>query len=570
MTADPHPDRQPDRERFSRGNIADALRTNAARAPDAIALTLAQGAATRAAYRYSELDRASEALAHGLLASGLAPGDRAALMVRPGFDFFALMFALFKAGLVPVLIDPGIDRRALRTCLAEADPAAFIGIALAQWARRVLDWAPAARLAINVGRGLFPAGLALAAVRARGANAIDSGKHLPETSIDDVAAILFTSGSTGIPKGVVYRHRHFIAQIEMLGRAFGIAPGTINLPTFPPFALFDPGLGIASVIADMDPRRPARADPARLIATIGHFKVGMMFGSPALLDTLSRHGERTRTTLPTLKRVLSAGAPVRPEIIARCYPMLPADAELWTPYGATECLPVAIVEGREVLSDGRAATAAGAGILVGRPVAPNRVRIIAIGDDAIPTWADARELPAGTIGEITVCGPSTTDAYFNREPATRLAKIVDGADIVHRMGDLGWFDEAGRLWYVGRKSERVVLADRTLYTEQVEGVFNAHPAVFRSALVGIGDAAARRAVLIVELEPGVRSRDWPKIRAALLDMRGRATCCEPIAEALRHPRFPVDIRHNAKIGRPALARWAEARLRRRPARAADD
>lgn len=541
------------------GNIADALIGHARARPDAVAMQVARGGGRFEALTYAELARASAEIAAGLAALGLPPGSRAALMVRPGPAFFALMFGLFRGGFVPVLVDPGIDRRALRECLGEADPAAFIGIPLAHVARAVLGWCPGARFRVTVGRRWFWGGPTLTQVRDAGRAALDRGARLPETTAGDLAAILFTSGSTGVPKGVCYRHAEFLAQVELIREAFGIRAGEVDLATFPPFALFDPGLGMTSVIPNMDPTRPARANPEVLLETITRHGVTTMFGSPALLDTLTRHAEAHGRRAPTLRRVLSAGAPVRPDIVERCYRMLSEGAELWTPYGATECLPVAIVEGREVLA-ARARTESGAGILVGRPVAPNRVRVIRIGDEPIETWSDDLVVPAGTIGEITVEGPTTTKAYFRREAATRLAKIREGEAIVHRMGDLGYFDAEGRLWYVGRKSHRVVTESGTLFTESVEGVFNAHPEVRRSALVGIGPTGRQRPVVCIELEAGVPARDWPRIERELRRWRERADCTRGLDTFLRHAGFPVDIRHNAKIGREKLAAWAASRV----------
>ncbi|MET0581174.1 MAG: olefin beta-lactone synthetase, partial [Pseudoxanthomonas sp.] len=470
-------------------NIAAALPRLARERPGQVAIRCpgSRGSDGFGAYdvvlTYAQLDARSDAIAAGLAGHGIVRGTRTVIMVRPSPEFFLLMFALFKAGAVPVLVDPGIDRRALKQCLDEAQAEAFIGIPLAHIARLLLGWARGAKKLVTVGARLGWGGTTLAKIERLGAGA---DAQLADTQPDDTAGILFTSGSTGVPKGVVYRHRHFVAQIELLRNAFGMQPGGVDLPTFPPFALFDPALGLTSIIPDMDPTRPASADPRKLLHAIRAFGVTQLFGSPALMRVLADHGQ----TLVGVRRVTSAGAPVPPEVVEKIRTLLPDDAQFWTPYGATECLPVAVIEGRELQST-RERTEQGAGTCVGRPVAPNEVRIIAIDDAPIGQWSDGLIVADGVVGEITVAGPTATDSYFNRESATRTAKIretlPEGSErIVHRMGDVGYYDAQGRLWFCGRKTQRVETVDGPLYTEQVEPIFNTHPEVKRTALVGIG------------------------------------------------------------------------------------
>ncbi|WP_459062545.1 olefin beta-lactone synthetase [Stenotrophomonas sp. PSU-St15] len=546
-------------------NIAARLPELARERPDQIAIRCPgrRGAGNgMAAYDvtldYRQLDARSDAMAAGLAGYGIGRGVRTVVMVRPSPEFFLLMFALFKLGAVPVLVDPGIDRRALKQCLDEAQPEAFIGIPLAHVARLALRWAPSATRLVTVGRRLAWGGTTLAALERAGAQA---GPMLAATDGEDMAAILFTSGSTGVPKGVVYRHRHFLGQIELLGSAFGMEAGGVDLPTFPPFALFDPALGLTSVIPDMDPTRPAQADPARLHDAIQRFGVTQLFGSPALMRVLARHGR----PLPSVTRVTSAGAPVPPDVVATIRGLLPAGAQFWTPYGATECLPVAVVEGHE-LERTRAATEGGAGTCVGNVVAPNEVRIIAIDDAPLADWSQVRVLTTGEVGEITVAGPTATDSYFNRPQATAAAKIAetlaDGSTrIVHRMGDVGYFDAQGRLWFCGRKTQRVETPHGPLYTEQVEPVFNTVQGVARTALVGVGPAGAQVPVLCVELQRG--QSDSPALHEALRALAGARLPEAGLQHFLVHPAFPVDIRHNAKIGREKLAVWASAELEKR-------
>lgn len=543
-------------------NIAARLSDVARERPDAPAMQIPNGSAwTMVTYR--ELDAESDAIAAGLDAAGIGPGVRTVLMVKPSREFFALTFGIFKAGAVPVVVDPGIGLKSLAQCLAEAEPEAFIGIPAAHAARIALRWARGTLTKhVTVGRRWFWGGPTLDTIRKAGAARSDW--QLRRTERDDVAAILFTSGSTGVPKGVVYTHGNFSAQVDMIRERYAIRPGEIDLPTFPLFALFDPALGMTTVVPDMDPRKPASVDPTKIIGAIERFGVTNMFGSPALLNTVGRYGASHGVRLPTLKRVISAGAPVPADVMERFLSMLEPDARVNTPYGATESLPVASIDSAEVLGETAAATARGAGVCVGRPVDGADVRIIAIRDDVIASWADVEELPAGEIGEICVAGPMVTRRYYGRDEQTALAKIEDPsveAGFRHRMGDLGYKDEHGRVWFCGRKKHRVTRGPGdTLFTIPCEGVFNAHPQVYRTALVGVGPADAQRPVLCVERDPDVDPVPEATLIEELQALAQTTGHTVGIADFLVHPGFPVDIRHNAKIGREKLAVWAEGRL----------
>jgi acyl-CoA synthetase (AMP-forming)/AMP-acid ligase II len=263
-----------------------------------------------------------------------------------------------------------------------------------------------------------------------------------------------------------------------------------------------------------------------------------------------------------MKRVISAGAPVPATTLERFSQLLPEDAEIFTPYGATEALPVCSIGSSEILSETAAATGQGRGICVGRPVSGLSLAIIGITDAPVDLWSDGLRAENGQIGEIVVRGAQVTAAYYDRAEATRLAKINDpDGGFWHRMGDLGYLDTKGRVWFCGRKSHRVMTADGALYTIPVEGVFNSHPEVFRTALVGIGMPGSQLPVLCVELEQGVRSSWQEQVRKELLEIGAGYPHTAGIRDILFHPAFPVDIRHNAKIFREKLAVWAKGRLK---------
>lgn len=527
---------------------------------------------------FRQLDDDSTDLARGLLAGGLSRGDRVVLMVPPSPELFALVFAVFKAGLVPVLVDPGLGVARLRACLEEAEPVGFLGIPKAHAARIALGWAKRTlRTRVTVGRFRPWGGLGLDDVRAAGRAATDL-PAIADTRADDDAAILFTSGSTGVPKGAVATHGVFERQVELLRETYAIEPGEVDLPTFPLFALFDPALGMTAVLPDMDPTRPGRVDARMIVDTIEAFGVTNMFGSPALLRRVAEWGAPRGVTLPSLRRVISAGAPMPTDVLERFTSMLPSGTQVFTPYGATEALPVASIGSDEILDDTAARTARGDGVCVGHPVPGSDVAICAIDDAPIARWDDATWLPDGSIGEIVVSGRVVTQRYHGREQATRLAKIErDDGRRAHRMGDVGWIEPGtGRLWFCGRKAHRVRVgdgADDVLFTVPVEGVFNAHAEVARTALVGVArpgepappvddpHGAPLEPVLCVELRADATSS-----RAAIAEqLHGLGAAhahTRDVTTLLFHDGFPVDVRHNAKIFREALAVWAARELGR--------
>jgi acyl-CoA synthetase (AMP-forming)/AMP-acid ligase II len=498
---------------------------------------------------FLELHAESSRLASGLKQAGIAPGSRVLLMVPSGIEFIALSFALFKLGAIPVLIDPGIGRKSLLRAIEEIAPSALIGVPRAHLARILFPQAfKKIRIAVTVGRRWFWGGKTLAQVRQMGNPGFDAAP----TKMDDLAAILFTSGSTGPAKGVLYTHGMFLSQVALIQNFYGIKPGDVELPTFPLFALFAAGMGMTCVIPDMDATRPARVDPKKIVQAVHDFKITSSFGSPALWDTVTRHCLERGVRLPTIKRILMAGAPVPGSLLKRFDSILETDSEIHTPYGATEALPVASITRTEILRETWSETEKGKGTCVGKAVPGVAVKIIKITDGPIEAWDDGLELRQGEIGEIVAQGPWITREYFREEP-TRLAKIKHEKNFWHRMGDVGYLDPQNRLWFCGRKSHRVTTAVGDLYTIPCEAVYNRHPDVKRSALVGIGPKNAQEPVIIIETDS---LKDRETLRRELLAMG-----VKQIRHVLFHREFPVDARHNAKIFREQLAVWAEHKLR---------
>jgi acyl-CoA synthetase (AMP-forming)/AMP-acid ligase II len=383
------------------------------------------------------------------------------------------------------------------------------------------------------------------------------------TQADDPAAIIFTTGSTGPPKGVLFSHGNFNSQVEQIRDFFGIEPGEIDLPAFPLFGLFNCAMGVTAVIPDMDPSRPAQVDPRKIIEAARDWNATQAFGSPAIWDRVGRYCESHGAGLPTVRRVLSAGAPVPAEVLRRMKACIHPQGDMHTPYGATEALPVASISAGEVLGETAEQTRRGAGLCIGRRFPRVAWRVIRIMDGPIRTLAETEELAPGEIGELIVQGPMVTRRYVTRVEANALAKIADREQIWHRMGDSGYLDPADRFWFCGRVAHRVLTAEGALYPVRCEAIFNQHPAIRRSALVGFGPAGRQRPVIVLEPHPGKMPRGKEE-EIALLDEARKLGAANPLTEKitdfLLHPSFPVDIRHNAKIFREKLAVWAATRL----------
>lgn len=547
-------------------NVARRLAAFAAEAPDRPAVFMPQGRDKNGKRQYAsvtfrELDQDSDRLARGLRELGVRQGVRLALLVKPSIDFISLVFALFKAGAVTILIDPGMGRKNLLACLAAAEPEGFIAIPAVQAVRMLLGRRfPRARYNVTVGRRWLPGGLSIDQLRGRPW----SGAELAITAADDPAAIIFTTGSTGPPKGVLYRHGNFDRQVTEIRDFYGIQPGEVDLAGFPLFGLFNAAMGVTTVVPDMDASRPASVDPANIVEAITDCRATQAFASPAVWNRVGPYCAERGIRLPTLARVLSAGAPVPPAVLETMLSVIAPGGEMHTPYGATESLPVASIAASEVLGETAEKTRQGAGTCVGRKFPGIEWKVIRVVDGPIATIDEAEVLPPGEIGELIVRGPVVTRQYVTRTEWNALAKIADGDGIWHRIGDVGYFDDRERFWYCGRAAHRVLTPAGPLYTECCEAIFNNHPAVFRAALVGIGQAGLQRPVIVVEPRPGQMPQDERTKQAFLDELRalaGSSSLTAAIADFRFHPSFPVDIRHNAKIFREKLADWAAGKER---------
>lgn len=502
---------------------------------------------------YQDIFDQTQRFLRGLEAGPLTPGLTAALMSPPSADFFPFALALLKFGIIPILLEPAIGIKKIGEILQESRPDIFIGNRLTHALRIIFGW----------GRTSVKYNLTIQNVAGRRSKVVQSAFNSQFTNlpIPNLAAIIYTSGSTGLPKGAIYTQENLAAQLDLLQNTFQITPDEIDLPAFPLYALIDLLLGVTSVIPDITFPVPGKTDPAKVINSIQKFNVTNMFASPVVLEILSSFVlsggalfAPQSKHLSSLKRIITAGAPATIDLQKHFRHLLADHTSLYGIYGATESLPIAKVESREVFTL-EEKTKNGAGICLGKPIEGVTVQIIPITDEPIEEWQDSLTVKPNVVGEITVQSGATTREYLNRPESNRISKIEYRADIIHRMGDVGYFDEEGRLWYCGRKSHRVVTKDDVLFTEQIENIFNAHPQVFRTALVGVDGEP----VLWIELEKHVRANK-DTIRRELLKMARHHPQAKTIKVFLFMKKFPTDVRHNSKIIREALTKLAQERL----------
>ena len=539
--------------RVSAGGLYEALRSAATAMPWVSAVTKVSFPRWRATPQYDTLDFGSlaariDAYEHGLMEAGLRAAERVIMLVTPGADFLALSYAVMGRGAVPVFIDPGMGVDAVVACMREAEPSGFIGVPRAHLLRlKAGELFRSLRFSVVAGR--FPPCGAMRLCDLRRPSAA------PPTPVPrgdaDPALVAFTSGATGRPKGVVFTNRMLSEQLAVFRGQFGFRGGDQDLPLLPVFSLFTAALGVGSIFPPLDPSRPLSLVPSQIIRVMRDLGNQTSFGSPALWSKIGEYCRQTGATLPQLRRVFMAGAPVSQTTIDLVKAACP-QAESFTPYGATEALPVTIASADDLWQDRPVLAVTGEqGTPVGRAIEGVALRVVQplTGQPVMPLI----DCPERVIGEIVVSGDTVSREYLRRPEATATSKIHDGDRVWHRMGDMGYLDAAGHLYFCGRKAHVVSTPDRTFHSVPVENVFNRHPQVRRSALIEVAGGPA------LAIEPA----SWPltpQARQTLAAELRAVGVGDPVTAAIQrfyfHQSFPVDARHNAKIFRDRLGAWA--------------
>lgn len=530
---------------FSSGNLVSYLEETAKSLPKQAAL-IEDDQNSLSSRTFEQLFSDVVRCAHYLKAKKISQGGKVLLFVTPGHELTVISFALIYLGAIPVIIDPGMGISSLLSSIRSTKPDALIGtplvFLLSFGFRKAMK---SVKVRIPVFSSRFGSRMALEDPR-------ELSKAVTKPS--DLAAIVFTSGSTGSPKGVRYLHGNFNAQVRSLRENFGIEPGEVDLATLPIFSLFNPAMGVTTVLPEMNPRKPALADGEKLVCAIERHGVTSAFSSPVIGKKIADFCASENRRLSKMKRIFLAGAPPPPSLVGRLSEIL-ENGTVFVPYGATEALPVSFAADSEIKAC-EASILAGKGSLLGRKVKGVTIKVFPSPcKNPSVSISEQGELAQEEVGEICVSGEVVTDGYYRMPGASFDARFEYEDKRFHRMGDLGYFDRENRLRFLGRKAECVHTRHGPLETERCEPMINAIPEVRRSALIGLGKSNPQVPCMVLELEnPKSNQRTKENLKVKIVNLLTRSFPEFGFKHVVFEEKIPVDARHNAKIHRLSLSK----------------
>ena len=541
-------------EKTSHQNIANYLAAAQSEYPDETAIISAKHGQFKSR-SFKQLHKEVTLCSTYFKSKGISKGDSVLLAVKPGYQLILIAFALFHLGAVPVIIDPGMGTKAFLKCVQNTRPIALVGIPLIHILSKLFPRAfRSVKKTVSVNQNTF--------ISKINQCKLEQIENPAPSSSDELAAIVFTSGSTGIPKGVCYTHQIFNAQIAHLKTDFGLTKGENDLATLPIFALFNPALGITSVIPEMNPRKPASADPRKLVQAMQKYEINTAFASPIIGGKICSFCESNNISLPLVKRLLLAGAPTNPILIKNLSKFIP-NGQVILPYGATEALPLSATNQTQV-GQLEHSISSGKGACLGKPLNGNAIKIMPISMSPFESGKNCpKELKRGEIGEICASGAVVSKKYYRMPGATCDSKFNDGKNYFHRMGDLGYYDENGLLRFMGRKVERVITKNGPLETERCEPLVNSMKNISRSALIGIGNGKVKEPCLVVELKKD-NMISFETLKTNILKELNFHLPKFTFRFVVLEKSLPVDSRHNAKIHRLSLAKKWTRKIEKQP------
>lgn len=494
---------------------------------------------------YGQFAMGIRAAAAGLQRLGVQKGDRVIIFLPMSVAMYGAMFAIQRIGAVAVFLDSWARRDHLGASAACAQPTAMISHRAAFDLIRELPEFADMKYQIIGGPGYDDSFDA----RVEELMFTPAQADITPVSSEFTALITFTTGSSGTPKGANRTHRFLSAQHNALSRVIPYTPEDTDLPAFPIFSLNNLASGVTTILPALHLHAPSDRDSAALTCQILHEKITCTTLSPSMLNGVSRYCIDHGVELPSLRRVVTGGAPISKDNVADFKRIAPS-ADIWVLYGSTEVEPMAHIEAREMLAleadpDPEIVEE---GVNVGHIDDELEYKFIKIVrgavDLSVTPWQEI-ELPRGEVGEFIVTGDHVCRDYFNNDDAFRSTKILDEQGRVwHRTGDLAYQDDNGYLWMVGRVHNAIERGGRYYFPVRAEVILKRCPFVKQAAFLGLpDDELGERTAVAISLRDGHTDRAAAEREVRrLFDKNGIPIDAFYVVDAV-----PMDPRHHSKV-----------------------
>jgi amino acid adenylation domain-containing protein len=460
--------------------VHDLVAESAARFPDRAAVVDGERSVT-----YSELDATANRLAHLLAECGVAPGDRVGLYLEKSLEAITGIYGILKAGATYVPLDPGAPTARLGTIAGDAGLRCLLsGTEKAgEWSALEAAGAPLEALVVlnaTDGEVTGPDGVRVVTSTALAAHPPDAPPDVPR-STSDLAYILYTSGSTGMPKGVMLSHLNAMAFVDWAVAEFAVtesdrlsshAPLHFDLSVFDLYAAARAGAAVVIVPGQL------ALFPVELAKWIREAGITVWYSVPSILTLLVLRGKLAEVELPALRTILFAGEVFPTKHLHRIVELLPhvRFANLFGPTETNVCTWYEVP---------RWAGEPPASIPIGKAITDV---------EAFAVLEDGTLAPEGEVGELYVRGPTVMQGYWGDAERTgrTLLREWDGAPggggfPVYRTGDLVHLDENGDWIFLGRRDSQIKSRGYRIELGDIEAALNQHPGVVECALVAVPD-----------------------------------------------------------------------------------
>jgi long-chain acyl-CoA synthetase len=463
-------------------NLADLLSRSAAERPDRVAIKLDDSELS-----YGALDETAARVAGLLRAKGVQPGDRVGIMLPNVAYFPVCYFGALRAGAAVVPMNVLLKEREVAYYLGDSE--AKVLLAWHQFADAAHAGAEQTGAeCVLVEPGEFEALL----------ERCQPTPEVAERRPEDTAVILYTSGTTGTPKGAELTHRNLLRNVEVSVGLFGLDERAVTLGALPFFHAFGQTCALNATVAvggclTLIPR----FDGGKALEILERDRVTVFEGVPTMYAAMLHDPRADETDTSALEVCVSGGAAMPVEIMRAFEQKF--GCQILEGYGLSETSPVASFNRRD------------------RERKPGSIGLPIDGVEMRVTDDDGNEVPQGDVGEVAIRGHNVMKGYWRREEAT--AEAIDAAGWF-KTGDIAKVDEDGYFFIVDRKKELVIRGGFNIYPREIEEVLYEHPDVREAAVIGIPhDALGEEVAAAVALKPGAQStpgelRDFVKQRVA--------------------------------------------------------